>query len=230
MGASLMFVCLEGLDGAGKSTQARLLFEQLQQSGVDAELVADPGTTRIGKAIRQILLDNDAPISTAAQMLLFSAARAELSQYIRERLAAGVVVICDRWIMSTLVYQVTLNDVDEDLVMHIFDGTGIQPDLCILLDIDPAAADSRKIHETRKDRYERVDLHEKQKILGAGGNEARSHQTGSALPRAQRALWRKKRLTHRDRTAPRAPRTSPLALQSHSRSKSRDHETRADPS
>lgn len=162
-----MFVCLEGLDGAGKSTQARLLFEQLQQSGVDAELVADPGTTRIGKAIRQILLDNDAPISTAAQMLLFSAARAELSQYIRERLAAGVVVICDRWIMSTLVYQVTLNDVDEDLVMHIFDGTGIQPDLCILLDIDPAAADSRKIHETRKDRYERVDLHEKQKMRAA---------------------------------------------------------------
>jgi dTMP kinase len=162
-----MFVCFEGLDGAGKSTQAKLLFAQLQQSGIAVELVADPGTTRIGKAIRQILLDNDEPISTAAQMLLFSAARAELSQYIRERLDAGFVVICDRWIMSTLVYQVTLNAVDEDLVLHIFEGTGINPDLCILLDIDPADADNRKLHETRKDRYERVDLSEKQKMRAA---------------------------------------------------------------
>jgi thymidylate kinase len=52
-------------------------------------------------------------------------------------------------------------------VLHIFEGTGINPDLCILLDIDPADADNRKLHETRKDRYERVDLSEKQKMRAA---------------------------------------------------------------
>ena len=157
-----MFICLEGIDGAGKSTQAARLFEHYKSKNKLVELVADPGTTRIGKAIRQILLDTDEPISTAAQMLLFSAARAELSQYIQERISAGYTVICDRWILSTLVYQVALNDADETLVYDIFDKTSIQPDVCILLDIDPEAADKRKEHEPRKDRYERVSLIEKQ--------------------------------------------------------------------
>jgi dTMP kinase len=157
-----MFICLEGIDGAGKSTQAARLFAHYTAKKQLAELVADPGTTRIGKAIRQILLDTDEPISTAAQMLLFSAARAELSQYIQDRIAAGYTVICDRWILSTLVYQVALNEVDETLVYDIFDKTSIRPDVCILLDIDPERADKRKEHELRKDRYERVGLIEKQ--------------------------------------------------------------------
>jgi dTMP kinase len=157
-----MFICFEGIDGAGKSTQAKKLFEYFEREKVPVELVADPGTTKIGKAIRQILLDTDEPISVAAQMLLFSAARAELSQYIQDRLSAGVTIVCDRWILSTLVYQACLNGVDERLIYDIFAGTSILPDVCILLDIDPEKADDRKQHEIRKDRYERVSLHEKQ--------------------------------------------------------------------
>ncbi len=162
-----MFICFEGIDGAGKSTQARRLFEHFTRSNKPAELVADPGTTKIGKAIRQILLDTDEPISTAAQMLLFSAARAELSQYIQARILDGYTIVCDRWILSTLVYQVALNDVDEMLVYDIFDRTSILPDVCILLDIDPEHADKRKQHETRKDRYERVSHAEKQMMREA---------------------------------------------------------------
>ena len=65
-----MFVCFEGIDGAGKTTQARMLCQRLKNDGINTTLVADPGTTSIGTAIRQILLHNDEPISPAAQMLL----------------------------------------------------------------------------------------------------------------------------------------------------------------
>lgn len=156
-----MFICLEGIDGAGKSTQSRLLLEHFKVLNVPAELVCDPGTTKLGKSIRQLILDCDDPISPAAQMLLFSSARAELSDYIKQQVSRGKVVICDRWILSTLVYQSSLNNVSKDLVLSIFDDTSVQPDLCVLLDIDPLAADNRKSHETRKDRYERVTMSEK---------------------------------------------------------------------
>jgi dTMP kinase len=157
-----MFICLEGVDGAGKSTQSRLLYDYFKRRGAAVELVSDPGTTKLGKTIRQLVLDCDDPISSHAQMLLFSAARAELSQHIREQIAAGVVVICDRWILSTLVYQADLNDISPDFVMNVFKETGVVPDLCLLLDIDPTVADARKAHELRKDRYERVNMERKQ--------------------------------------------------------------------
>jgi dTMP kinase len=156
-----MFVCLEGIDGAGKSTQSRLLCDHLNANGIPAELVCDPGTTKLGLAIRQLVLDCDDPISPVAQMLLFSTARAELSAYIGEKIASGVVIICDRWILSTLVYQCSLNNVDKDLIMRIFSATSIAPDLCLLLDISPEVAEARKVNDARKDRYERSSLAEK---------------------------------------------------------------------
>ena len=116
-----MFVCFEGIDGAGKSTQARMLLERLQAEGTATELVADPGTTHIGAAIRKILLENDAPISPAAQMLLFSAARAELAEYIKAKLSQNVVIICDRWLLSTLVYQGDINKLPLDLIVDILE-------------------------------------------------------------------------------------------------------------
>ena len=118
-----MFVCFEGMDGAGKSTQARMLYQRLKQDGVAAELVSDPGTTRIGAAIRQLVLESSAPITPAAQMLLFSAARAELASYITERLQVGVVVICDRWLLSTLVYQGEINKIPIDIIETIFEAS-----------------------------------------------------------------------------------------------------------
>lgn len=151
-----MFVCLEGIDGAGKSTQARMLVQKLNAMGTPAELVADPGTTRIGTAIRQILLHNDAPISNAAQMLLFSAARTELAEHIKQRLAANVVVICDRWLLSTLVYQGEINQIDHDFILSVFRQTSnLSPDLCVVLDLPPE--ESAKRTGQGRDRYERVD-------------------------------------------------------------------------
>lgn len=161
-----MFVCFEGIDGAGKSTQARMLYERLTADGIDVELVADPGTTRIGQSIREILLTNDAPISAAAQMLLFSAARAELAEYIRTRLANKTVIICDRWLLSTLVYQCELNKIPADLILQIFYGTAnLLPDLYFVLDISPEEAKQRMGRPG--DRYERICLRDRQKLREA---------------------------------------------------------------
>jgi len=151
-----VFVCLDGVDGAGKTTQARMLFQRFQSQNQPAELVADPGTTQIGKAIRHILLDTDAPITAAAQMLLFSAGRAELSDYIRQKLAEDVTIICDRWLLSTLVYQSDVNGVDEQLIFDIFRATSNQvPDLYLVLDVAPETAYARVTSRPYQDRYER---------------------------------------------------------------------------
>lgn len=161
-----MFVCFEGIDGAGKTTQAQILVQRLKQDGVAAELVADPGTTKIGTAIRQILLHNDAPISVMAQMLLFSAARAELANYILEQQHTGKVIICDRWLLSTLVYQGEINGIDPELILQIFKSTSaIVPDLCVLLDLDPDTATTRV--GAPRDRYERRSLDDRKRMRAA---------------------------------------------------------------
>ena len=144
-----------------------MLFQRLTKENVPVELVADPGTTKIGAAIRQILLHNDDPISPAAQMLLFSAARAELSTYIDDQMRAGVVVICDRWLLSTLVYQGEINNISLDLITHIFRETSfIQPDICFLMDIDPEASKARRPRGP-SDRYERCCIEDQNRMRNA---------------------------------------------------------------
>jgi dTMP kinase len=162
-----VFVCFEGIDGAGKTTQARMLYQRLTKENVPAELVADPGTTKIGTAIRQILLHNDDPISPAAQMLLFSAARAELSAHIEEQMRAGVVIICDRWLLSTLVYQGEINNIALDLITNIFCATScVCPDVCFLMDIDPVVSRSRRPRGP-SDRYERRCVEDQNRMRAA---------------------------------------------------------------
>lgn len=152
-----MFICFEGIDGAGKTTQARMLQQRLTENGYRAELVADPGTTKIGTAIRQILLENDGPITPAAQMLLFSAARAELSAYIGKCLKQKMIVVCDRWFLSTLVYQGVINNLPIHYLNSIFEMSQCRhPDLCFLLDIAPEEAKKRM--GKPRDRYERKCL------------------------------------------------------------------------
>jgi len=164
-----VFVCFEGIDGAGKTTQARMLLQRLHKEGITATQVADPGTTSIGTAIRQILLHNDAPITPAAQMLLFSAARAELSAHIRDLIAQGHVVICDRWLLSTLVYQGEINNISTDLIVNIFRETSyICPDILFLMDIAPENVRKRRpLGQTRPDRYERRCIEDQHRMRSA---------------------------------------------------------------
>lgn len=101
-----MFFSFEGIDGSGKSTQARLLADALRQRGYTVLEVREPGGTDLGEHIRALLLDSDSHIADRAELLLFSAARAQLvTEVIRPALSVGSIVIADRYIDSSTAYQ-----------------------------------------------------------------------------------------------------------------------------
>ena len=101
-----MFISFEGIDGSGKSTQARLLAETLRQRDLEVVEVREPGGTPLGEKIRSLLLDPSQDIDPKAELLLFSAARAQLvTAFIKPALAKGAIVIADRFFDSTTVYQ-----------------------------------------------------------------------------------------------------------------------------
>src|SRR5476649_153099 len=101
------FIVLDGPDGAGKSTQVRMLADQLNANGIDTVLVREPGGTPAGEAIRALVLEHrKIDLSALTEAFLFQAARAQVvEQIIKPALAAGKWVICDRFTLSTLVYQ-----------------------------------------------------------------------------------------------------------------------------
>ena len=134
-----LLISMEGGEGAGKSTQAKILHERMESHGIKVEMVRDPGGTELGDYIRQYLLGKR-PIGRIAEMLMFEASRAELvERSIRPFLANGVSVIIDRFIASTVAYQGHGRGMPLDLidVLNDFATTGIVPDLTFLLDIDP---------------------------------------------------------------------------------------------
>lgn len=101
-----MLLSFEGIDGSGKSTQARLLDAHLQRAGHTTLLVREPGGPALAERVRSLLLDGEVAVSPFAELLLFSAARAQLvEETIRPALAAGTIVLCDRFFDSTTAYQ-----------------------------------------------------------------------------------------------------------------------------
>jgi dTMP kinase len=135
------FITLEGPEGGGKTTQAAMLLEALRRQGHDALLCAEPGGGRIPQAIRALLLDPaSAGMTSRAELLLFLAARAQhVEETIRPALAAGRVVVCDRFSDSTMAYQGHAAGLDLERVaaLNEFAVAGLWPDLTLLLDIDP---------------------------------------------------------------------------------------------
>jgi dTMP kinase len=147
-----LFVTLEGIDRAGKTTQARLLCEAL---GDRALAVREPGGTAVGERVRELLKDTSITIEPRAEALLFAAARAALvSEVIRPALDEGKVVVSDRFLDSSLAYQGAARGlgVDEVARMNELATGGLVPDLTILLDLPLAAAAERAGVEV--DRFE----------------------------------------------------------------------------
>ncbi len=130
---------LEGPDGAGKSVQARRLAEQLQLRGEAVTFTREPGGTRLGEQVREILLDpGPVPRGPAADALLFNAARSQLvPEVIAPALDRGDIVICDRYATSTMAYQGYGSGVDRGVLATIeaWVTGGLQPDLVVVLDV-----------------------------------------------------------------------------------------------
>jgi dTMP kinase len=155
-----VFITLEGVDGAGKSTQARLLAEALRETGRAVVLTREPGGSEGAEAIRRLLVEGEpGRWSPVAETLLFTAARRDhLERTLRPALRDGAVVVCDRYIDSTRAYQSAARGVARPFVDAIHRiAVGLDPHLTLVLDIDPEAAMRRdgdaKVHESRYERF-----------------------------------------------------------------------------
>ncbi|MBP0484179.1 dTMP kinase [Sagittula sp. M10.9X] len=155
-----MFLSFEGIDGSGKSTQARLLAERLKAEGCVPVLTREPGGSPGAEEIRALVLQGEPDRwSPETELLLFTAARRDhLERTIRPALAAGSIVICDRFADSTRMYQgrqglrATVDQLHSLMI-------GTEPDMTLLIDMDPVAALSRaKARATAEERFEDFGL------------------------------------------------------------------------
>lgn len=150
------FVVLEGGDGSGKSTQARLLAEWLRCEGVTVVETFEPGAGAVGAVLRDVLLHGPAPVAPVAEALLMAADRAQhVATEIEPALARGDWVVCDRYVPSSLVYQGVVRGIGVDVVEQLSEvaTAGLAPDVVVLLDVSDAVADARRADES--DRLER---------------------------------------------------------------------------
>lgn len=150
-----MFITLDGIDGVGKSTQIDRLSQFLTACGYDVLTVRDPGTTDVGQQLRSMLLDSNLVMHRRTEAMLFMASRCEMVEtLVRPALSEGKVVISDRFLLSTVVYQSIGGDVSPaDLWQLGRQANGsLQPDVTILLDM-PAAKSMQRI-DGNADRME----------------------------------------------------------------------------
>jgi dTMP kinase len=152
-----MFVSFEGLDGSGKSTQLGLLAATLEAEGRDVVMTREPGGTELGEAIRDLVL-HGGRVAPWAEAALYAASRAQhVEEVIRPALERGAVVLCDRYVDSSVAYQGVARGLGLERVIDLNLAVvgGLLPDVTFLLLLDPALAASR-MGETR-DRLERED-------------------------------------------------------------------------
>ncbi len=152
-----MFVSFEGLDGSGKTTQVGLLAERLEADGRDVLITREPGGTELGEAIRDLVL-HGGDVAPWAEAALYAASRAQhVEKVIRPALARGAIVLCDRYLDSSVAYQGVARGLGLERVLELNLAAvgGLLPDLTLLLRIDPALADSRMT--TQRDRLESED-------------------------------------------------------------------------
>jgi dTMP kinase len=157
-----LFISLEGPDGGGKSTQARLLVDYLKGRGLNVLLTREPGGTPIGDQIRRTLMDlGNTGMDPRTEILLFSASRAQIvHQVIRPHLEANGVVVCDRFYDSTLAYQGYGHGLDLVALRAITDFAtgGLRPDLTLLLDLPAKAGLERRRGGGQWNRLDAYDL------------------------------------------------------------------------
>lgn len=165
-GGGVVFITLEGIENSGKSTQASLLAGRFRELGIPCVLTRDPGGVSSSEPIRRVLLDRSTEVGVKAELLLYIAARVELvEKVIRPALDAGNVVICDRFIDSTIAYQGYGNFYGDEEMLGFIKSShdlltgGLWPDLTIWLDISVEESMRRYALGSERDRIESRDGH-----------------------------------------------------------------------
>lgn len=194
-----LFITLEGLDGAGKTTQLHKAAELLRQQGYEVVESREPGGTALAEQVRNLVLDAALPLSNTTQTLLYLAARSEhVDKLLRPSLQVGKIVLCDRFSDSTLAYQGlaagrTMEELTELRQLNGFATEGLAPDLTLVLDGDPQLLLQRRNARGVTDRYEEQGLElqyrlrsafaalaeaepERMRLINAEGSEDQVHQ------------------------------------------------------
>jgi dTMP kinase len=152
------FITIEGTDGSGKTTQIKLMEAYLKEKGFDVVLTREPGGTKISELIRSIILDiNNKEMGRTTEMLLYAAARAQLvTEVIKPAIEDGKIVICDRFVDSSYVYQGFGRGIDSKTIEDVNRAAleGMEPDITFFFDINPEIALTRRIASTGADRIE----------------------------------------------------------------------------
>lgn len=194
------FLCIEGPEGAGKTTQLARLEKRLQQQGVSTLLTKEPGGTPLGDKIRQlVLLEPDLKICPVSEFLLYASSRAQhVRDVIRPALEEQKVVLCDRFTAASYAYQGCGRGVALDFIAAVNQQAtqGTEPQLTLLFDLDPEVGLQRVAARGEKDRLERADLAFHQRVRQGFLQLAKAHpetfvvvDAASPVEQVEAQLW-----------------------------------------
>ncbi len=162
-----LLIALEGPDGSGKSTQIELLQKYFLDKGIEVIRTREPGGTKISEKIRAVILDNDNhEMDDMCEALLYAASRAQLArEVIKPAIDSGKVVLCDRFVYSSIVYQGIARGLGMDIIKNINEAAlgGIEADLVFMITIPYEKGLNRKKNQKELDRLENggMDFHKK---------------------------------------------------------------------
>lgn len=184
-----VFICVEGLDGCGKTTQTRLLVERLEKKGYDAIYTAEPSRGNIGKFIKEYCLHGETRVSSIVEALLFAADRFEhVEKEVIPALNEGKLVVSDRYVYSSLAYQGAA-ELDLEWIQKINEHA-IRPDLALFIDVEPETVIQRlkprksvmeNLGTQRKVRGVYVKFVEKGELVEIDGSKSKKEVADSIL-------------------------------------------------
>ena len=181
------FITFEGIDGAGKSTHIEPLAERLRKRGRHVVCTREPGGTPLAEQVRELLL-HQAMDGVAETLLVFAARRDHLERVILPALARGDTVLCDRFTDATFAYQGAGRGQDVELLRALerWVHGGVQPDLTLWFDVDPALAAARRVKARASDRFEAEDTAFFERVRA--GYAARMHEAPARFVRIDSAV------------------------------------------
>lgn len=153
-----LFITFEGIDGSGKSSLSKLVYQALLERGIEGVHTCEPTDSFLGKSIREIVLHSQEKLSSSQQTLLFTADRISHVDWMKKQLETKRFVICDRYVHSTLAYQgVDVKTFETVYTIHELYLKDFNPDVVFLLDIDPIISLSR-LEDDKRDNFEKVEF------------------------------------------------------------------------